>query len=456
MVAGATLLWLRWSALRAGIATLLTALVGALFWPGLERDGTGSALFDGVGTSWQVLYVLFGGLLLYNLLSAGGAIEEVSRFLGALEPEKEALALVVVIGAAPFFESVTGFGVAVVISAPILLAAGFSPLRAAVLASWGQCAVPWGALGVGTLIGADLADMSFGNLSNASALLNLPLFPVYGLAAVALAGGWNGLRRRGVEAVFLGLAAGLGTLLTSAYLIPELSGAIGGLTATIFFLALRHERLSRTQIPFWELSPYGFLLALLAITNGPGAIKATLESLGPVFAGPGLSLLLSGAFTAWLLELHRHSGLSAARKTLIQWLPTAGAVLTFVLAGQVVASSGAAALLASAAVALGKLYPLGAPAIGALGGALTGSNAASNALFMPLQVEAANAVNVSKELVAALQNVAGSHASLLAPQRVILAATAVGLTGQEGAIIRAALPPVAASIAILSLLGLVL
>jgi lactate permease len=49
---------------------------------------------------------------------------------------------VVVIGAAPFFESVTGFGVAVVISAPILLAAGFSPLRAAVLASWGQCAVP--------------------------------------------------------------------------------------------------------------------------------------------------------------------------------------------------------------------------------------------------------------------------------------------------------------------------
>ena len=100
--------------------------------------------------------------MLYNLLSAGGAISEVSRFLGSLEPEKEALALGVVIGAAPFFESVTGFGVAVVISAPILLAAGFSPLKAAVLASWGQCAVPWGALGVGTLIGADLAGMKFG------------------------------------------------------------------------------------------------------------------------------------------------------------------------------------------------------------------------------------------------------------------------------------------------------
>ncbi len=456
VVAGTALLWLRWSAVRAGIATFLTALAGALFWPGLERGGLEGALFEGIGTSWQVLYVLFGGLLLYNLLSAGGAIEKVSRFLGRLEPEKEALALIVVIGAAPFFESITGFGVAVVISAPILLAAGFSPLRSAVLASWGQCAVPWGALGVGTLIGADLAGMSFGELSNASALLNLPLFPVYGLAAVALAGGREGLRRRGVEAILLGIVAGLGTLMTSVYLIPELSSAIGGLAATVAFLVPRRGKWADSRIPLRALAPYGFLLALLATTNGPEAVQSALEGLGPLFTGPGLPLLLSGALTIWLLGLHIHSGQAAFKKTLAQWLPTAGAVLTFVLAGQVVSSSGAAALLASAAVGFGKLYPLAAPVIGSLGGALAGSNAASNALFMPLQVEAANTVNVSKELVAAIQNVAGSHASLLAPQRVVLAATAVGLYGQEGAIIRTALPPVAISVTILTLLGIIL
>jgi len=202
-----------------------------------------------------VLYVLFGGLLLYNLLSAGGAIGEVSGFLGRLEPEKGALALGVVVGVAPFFESVTGFGVAVVISAPILLAAGFSPLRAAVLSSWGQCAVPWGALGVGTVIGADLAGMGFGELSDLSALLSLPLFPIYGAAAVGLAGGWDGVKRRGVEAVFLGGVAGLGTLFTSVYLIPELSGAVGGLAATAAFLGLRWRRLSRLEVPFRALLP---------------------------------------------------------------------------------------------------------------------------------------------------------------------------------------------------------
>src|SRR3712207_2328059 len=180
-----------------------------MLWPGLNSAGLPGAFVGGLGTSGRVLYVLVGGLLLYNVLAAGGAVEAVSRFLGGLEPEREALALGVVVGVAPLFESVTGFGVAVVISAPILLAAGFSPLRAAVLSSWGQCAVPWGALGVGTVIGAELSGMSFGELSDWSALLSLPLFPIYALAAVKLAGGWAGMWRRGFEAVFLGFVVGI-------------------------------------------------------------------------------------------------------------------------------------------------------------------------------------------------------------------------------------------------------
>src|SRR5215204_545343 len=307
LLAGVTLLWLRWPAVWAGVWALAAALAGALLWPGLSFQGLPGAFVDGLGTSGRVLYVLFGGLLLYNLLSAGGAIGEVSGFLGRLEPEKGALALGVVVGVAPFFESVTGFGVAVVISAPILLAAGFSPLRAAVLSSWGQCAVPWGALGIGTVIGADLSGTSFGELSNLSALLNLPLYPTYAIAAVVLAGGWGGITRRGLEAVLLGLIAGAATLLTSLFLIPELSGALGGLAATGAFLAPRWHRLSEERIPARAFVPYAFLLSLLAVVNGFRPIGEWLASLGPVFEGPGLSLLLSAAFGALLFGLQRLS-----------------------------------------------------------------------------------------------------------------------------------------------------
>jgi lactate permease len=456
VVAGVALLGLRWPAVWAGVAAFAAALAGAVLWPGLSSSGLPVAFAEGFGTSASVLYVLFGGLLLYNVLAAGGAVEAVSRFLGGLEPEREALALGVVVGVAPFFESVTGFGVAVVISAPILLAAGFSPLRAAVLSSWGQCAVPWGALGVGTVIGADLAGMSFARLSDWSALLSLPLFPIYAVAAVALAGGWAGLQRRGIEAIVLGVVAGVGTLLASLYLIPELSGGVGGLAATAVFLARRWRRLSGLGIPIRALLPYAFLLALLALANGFESLGELLESLGPVFVGPGLPLLVSCAFAALLFELGTASAGAAIRGTFGQWLPTAGTVLTFVLAGQVVASSGAAALLASGAVVFGVWYPAVAPIVGALGGALTGSNAASNALFMPPQLEAARDLGVPETLTAAMQNVSGSHASLLAPQRVVLAATATGLLGREADVTRVALPPVLVSVASLSILGTLL
>ena len=453
-VAAVGLVGLGWPSPLAGAASLATAVLGAVAWPGLEGAAVPGALLGGLGTSAQVLYVLFGGLLLYNLLSAGGAVEAVSRFLGRLEPDPVALAAGVVVGVAPFFESVTGFGVAVVISAPILLASGFTPLRAAVLASWGQCAVPWGALGVGTVIGAHLAGLGFATLSDASALLNLPLFPVYSVAAVALAGGWTGVRRCGAETIVLGLVAGLGTLVASLYLVPELSGAIGGLAATTVFLLRRRHRLA--GVPVRALLPYAFLLAVLAVANGIGALRAVLEKLGPVFHGPGLPLLVSGAFAALLLGLGAEETGAAARRTVTQWLPTAGAVLTFVLAGEVVAGSGAARLLAGGAEALGAYFPAVSPVLAALGGALTGSNAASNALFMPLQVEAARGLDISRVLTAAVQNVAGSHASMLAPQRMVLAATATGLLGREGDILRVSLAPVAVSVGLLALLGMLL
>lgn len=453
IVAGVTLVWLGWPAIWSGMAALGAALLGAFLYPGLSASGLGEAFVGGMGTSGEVLYVLFGGLLLYNFLSSGGAVEKVSEFLGNLEPEGEALALAVVVGVAPFFESVTGFGVAVVISAPILLAAGFSPIRAAVLAGWGQCAVPWGALGIGTVIGADLAGLSFDELSDWSAILSLPLFSVYAVSAVALAGGWAGVKRRGFEAILLGLVAGTGTLLSSLLLVPELSGALGGLAATGVFIAGRKPRLSGLNLPVKEIVPYIFLLTVLMVANGPAFLEEWLES-SVVLAGPGFALFLSAAFAALLLGLDAKRAGASIRRTFWQWLPTAGAVVTFVLAGQVVADSGAAEALAAGAVDFGSLYPLAAPVVGFLGGMLTGSNAASNALFMPLQIEAARSLGSPEVLVAAVQNVAGSHASMLAPQRIVLAATAVGILGREGEVARAALPPVAVSVTILALLGI--
>lgn len=74
---------------------------------------------------------------------------------------------------------------------------------------------------------------------------------------------------------------------------------------------------------------------------------------------------------------------------------------------------------------------------------------------MPFQVEAAEATGKSTLGIATVQNVAGSHASLLAPQRLVLAAAATGLDGREGEIALAAVPPVAITLALLAVVALV-
>lgn len=56
-------------------------------------------------------------------------------------------------------------------------------------------------------------------------------------------------------------------------------------------------------------------------------------------------------------------------------------------------------------------------------------------------------------MLAALQNVAGSQANMLAPQRVLLAAAATNLLGKEVQIIWGVFPPVAVSLIILVGIG---
>lgn len=88
-VAAAALLVLRWSAGRAGAATLAAAALGALLSPGLDAGAIPGSLAEGAAICARVLVILFGGLLLHNVLSRGGAVGEVTRFLDGVEPDRE-------------------------------------------------------------------------------------------------------------------------------------------------------------------------------------------------------------------------------------------------------------------------------------------------------------------------------------------------------------------------------
>ena len=100
----------------------------------------------------------------------------------------------------------------------------------------------------------------------------------------------------------------------------------------------------------------------------------------------------------------------------------------------------------------GAFYPLVAPFIGVLGAFMTGSNTNSNILFGALQRDTAMLLGISTTAVLAAQTTGGALGSMLAPAKVVVGCSTVGLAGQEGPVLRRG---VAYGLAIAAVMGLV-
>ena len=78
--------------------------------------------------------------------------------------------------------------------------------------------------------------------------------------------------------------------------------------------------------------------------------------------------------------------------------------------------------------------------IGALGSFMTGSNTNSNAVFAGLQQDSAQLMGLSVSLVLALQTASAAIASMMAPAKILVGASTVGISrGDEGRVLRSLL-----------------
>jgi lactate permease len=108
------------------------------------------------------------------------------------------------------------------------------------------------------------------------------------------------------------------------------------------------------------------------------------------------------------------------------------------------------------AAGAGGVLPFVAPWIGALGAFVTGSNTSSNILFSVLQFDAAGETGVPRTIVVALQNVGGGIGNMVSVLNISALSAVIGMTGQEGEILRKALVATVASAMFAGALGLLL
>ncbi|GAC1378177.1 MAG: L-lactate permease [Ktedonobacteraceae bacterium] len=275
------------SGLQTGLATLVVAMLLVLTVPAfhLTLNTLFIAFGTGMATSLLVLIVLFPALFLYHLLHITGSIQVVAQAIAHLCPERSLQVLLLVLGLTPFVESVSGFGVGTVVVIPMLVAIGIEALPAALLGVLGQLAVPWGALAVGTALGADLTGLIPNELGAHTALLTAPLPFGFGLAALAISGGKQAVRRWWFAALLAGSVLVGGEWLFS--LIPgiELAGALAGLLTMVALAIL--SGLTPTQMRTKNEENGSANLSTVEVGLAPG-LKTAL-TLAPSIASPAPS-----------------------------------------------------------------------------------------------------------------------------------------------------------------------
>ncbi|WP_175511430.1 L-lactate permease [Alicyclobacillus macrosporangiidus] len=358
-----------------------------------------------------------------------------------------------------------------VIAAPLLLALGFAPERAAVLALLTQSAVPWGALAVGTVLNAELSGVPLRTIGVGSAWMTVPLYLLYAAVIAGLAGGWRSAWRHTPAILVVWAALSAVTWAVNAYVAVPLAGVMaGGVAAGAFVLYLRvvgqpaglavHETAAERDaakvvaeagaaLPLWRcLAPYGVLVGFsLAVNLWPDVSHAlsiplvlrapALQFELPLLTSPGFALLLASLAGMALFRLTGRQAWRCVCRTLVQVWPVAVSTAGFVAMSTVMQRAGMIDGVSHALAAwLGPGFVFVSPLLGGLGGFITGSNSAANAMFAPFQTTMAHALHQSPALYAVLQNVAASNLTMASPSRVALAASIAGLPGREGTLTR--------------------
>lgn len=449
----------RASALVAGLAGLAATLAASaalvLQAPGPEGGGPAAValLFRrevpaGLWLSWHVIAIIVTGVFFHRAnLARGGGIGGT----GALEPTPRRLFSVCFL-LAPFAESVTGFGVGYIIALAALRRLGIGGLPALLLGLYSQSLVPWGALAIGTTVGATLAGLTPNQLGLGSAVLQVPIHFLYlGLY-------WRFAREAGVPVPALQkLDDTLWTalLLALIWLANRASDVeIAAAAPTAFLLAVRFWRDERPdgaalRATLRTAAPYVALTLVLCATRLVTPLRDLLKPLGamrpfdnqPAFApfyAPGFWLLAIGL--AVVIGTRAPLGRVAKEALTGAWRACA-VTLAFVVMAEFYVGSGMAAAIAEALRGVaGRGAALGVPLFAAVGGFLTGSGAAANAMLMPMEIALARAVAVDPAWIAAVQNSVTTNLTMLSPIRVSMGAAILALSTSDAVLYRRAWP----------------
>lgn len=483
------LLILKTSAGKASAIALAVAVVICVFTfkPGII--GLSISIAKGFGLAIFVIFIIWGAMLLYNLVQKVGALDVINNNLAIIVEDKFLQFILLSWLFSAFLQGIAGFGVPVIVVTPILIGLGFDPIKSAAAVLVGHSwAISFGSMGSSISAIDMVTDVEVHDIVVFMALFGIITMFTMGMAVCAIYEGKKGILK-GFRYIFctsvtMGITLFILAFMDMTSVMGLISGLVGMLTILILYNIKNMEKkkkpLYKNKINlFQSIMPYLLIIffSVLFFAISPG-LKLQLDFPGYI-SGTGVaveaekgylsfnvlkypfSIILIASFLSGILYwrkdvLNKEKMYLIIDATVKKCSSTTITLVILLAMAQIMMDAGMIKTLATFLVEKTEtIYPLVAPYIGLLGAFVTGSNTNSNILFGNLQETAANTLGVNSALMCAVQSIGASIGGGIGPTTVALGATAAQVIGEESSIYKKTLIPILIGETILGIVNVI-
>src|SRR5919197_5019154 len=215
------------AAIAALVVAILVALIASSMPLGQAAD---SAILGACFGLFPIMWIVWNAIWIYNMTDVTGHFAVLRRSFASISDDQRIQAVIIAFSFGALMEALAGFGTPVAITAVMLVAVGFQPIKAAAVAlvantapvAFGAIATPIITLAGGTELSKDDLGAMVGRQTPFLALI-VPLI------LVAMVDGRRGLRQTWPAAIVGGGAFAIGQFICSNYLSVEMTDIVASL-----------------------------------------------------------------------------------------------------------------------------------------------------------------------------------------------------------------------------------
>jgi lactate permease len=189
-----------------------------------------SALIGACFGLFPIMWIVWNAIWIYNMTEATGHFAVLRRSFSSVSDDQRIQAVIIAFAFGALLEALAGFGTPVAITAVMLVAVGFKPMKAAAVALVANTApVAFGAIAIPIVTLAGLTDLPKEDLGAMVGRQTPFLALIVPLILVGMVDGWRGVRAVWPAAIVGGLTFAIGQFLCSNYVSVELTDIVAAL-----------------------------------------------------------------------------------------------------------------------------------------------------------------------------------------------------------------------------------